>query len=49
MVSKDTQGSTVIVDPWVGVSHKLVNSWVRVSHKLVKPWVWVWVWVWGTV
>ena len=33
MVSRDTQGFTV--NPWVGVSHKLVNPWVGVSHKQV--------------
>ena len=34
MVSRDTQGFTV--NPWVGVSHKLVNPWVGVGHKPVK-------------
>ena len=37
MVSRDTQG--FIVNPWVGVSHKLVNPWVGVSHNQVVTWL----------
>ena len=39
MVSRDTQGLSFTVEPWVGLGHKLVKPLVGVSHNQVMTWL----------